>query len=437
MNELKRHIAYDLEHWRNSSNRKALLIRGARQVGKTYSVRKLGKKFQHFLEINFEDHKGIHQLFDADMDVSKIIQNLAVQFDVPVIPQKTLVFFDEIQACPNAIRSLRYFYEKLPDLHIVAAGSLLELALAEIPSFGVGRIQSMFMYPLTFQEFLAAIHPTLPPVIEISNINNPLPPNLHSLAVEYFKTYQVIGGMPEVVVEFINSGDYLRCNQLLDNLIQSFQTDFAKYRKHVPTATLQNILHSIAIQAGGKFIYQRTAPELDIKTIKPALNLLLLAGLAYKVPHTSASGLPLGGQINPKMFKVLPLDSGIYQRLLGLKLGDYLLQDHIQLINKGALAEITAGIQLMHHQSPLLQPQLHYWHRESRSSHAEIDYVIQQKGRIVPLEVKAGTKGQMQSMFLFLKEKRLSRGIRLSLENFGQIESIDIIPLYAISSVVP
>ena len=436
MDELKRSITHYLEHWRNNSNRKALLIRGARQVGKTYSVRKLGENFNHFLEINFEDHIGIHQLFDADMDVSKIIQTLAVQFDVPVIPQKTLVFFDEIQACPNAIRSLRYFYEKLPDLHIIAAGSLLEFALEEIPSFGVGRIQSVFMYPLTFQEFLEAIHPSLPPIIEKSNSNNPLPANLHTTAVDYFKTYQVIGGMPEVVAEFIDSGDFLKCNQLLDNLIQSFQADFAKYRKHVPTGTLRNIFHSIAIQAGGKFIYQHAAPELDIKTIKPALELILLAGLVYKVPHTNATGMPLGSQINPRKFKILPLDSGIYQRLLGLQLGDYLLQNHIQLINKGNLAEITAGIQLMHHQLPTSQAQLFYWHRESKSSNAEIDYVIQQRDSIVPVEVKAGTKGQMQSMFLFLKEKKLTRGIRLSLENFGHIDSIDIVPLYAIKSVV-
>jgi len=242
--------------------------------------------------------------------------------------------------------------------------------------------------------------------------------------------------MPEVVAEFINSGDYLKCCNLLDNLIQSFQTDFAKYRKHVPMLTLQNIFHSMAIQAGGKFIYQHAVPELDIKTIKPALELILLAGLAYKVPHTSASGIPLGSQTNPRKFKILPLDSGIYQRLLGLKLGDYLLQNHIQLVNKGSLAEITAGIQLMHHQQPTMQAQLYYWHRESRNSNAEIDYVIVQQDSIVPVEVKAGTKGQMQSMFLFLKEKKLSRGIRLSLDNFGQMDSIDIVPLYAISSLV-
>jgi len=436
MNELKRSISHYLERWQTSSSRKALIIRGARQVGKTYSVRKLGKHFDHFLEINFEDYKKIHHLFDTDMDVTKIIQTLAVQFNVPVIPQKTLVFFDEIQACPNAIRSLRYFYEKLPNLHIIAAGSLLEFAFEEIPTFGVGRIQSVFMYPLTFHEFLEAMHPALPPIIEKSYFNNPLPGNLHAIAINHYKSYQIIGGMPEVVAEFVNSGDYMKCSELLDNLIQSFQSDFAKYRKHVPMGTLRNIFHSIAQQAGGKFTYQHAAPELDIKTIKPALDLILLAGLAYKVPHTSAAGLPLGGQINPRKFKILPFDSGIHQRLLGLNLGEYLLQDHIQMVNKGSLAEITVGIQLLHYQSPISQAQLYYWHRESKSSNAEIDYVIQQQDSIVPVEVKAGTKGQMQSMFLFLKEKKLSRGIRLSLENFGQVDSIDIIPLYAIKSVV-
>ncbi|MBT3495625.1 MAG: AAA family ATPase [Candidatus Marinimicrobia bacterium] len=436
MKSIKRSIENALSSWKTTTNRKVLMLRGARQVGKTFSIRKFGQKFDRILEVNFDDNTNIHSLFGGDMDVQNIIQTLSVQYNIPIIEGTTLVFFDEIQACPNAIRSLRYFYEKMPDLHVVAAGSLLEFALEEIPSFGVGRIQTLFMYPLTYHEFLSEIHPSLPPIIDAADSNNPLENNLHQLACDYFKTYQIIGGMPEVVSEYLETGNYLNCTQLLDNLVQSFQTDFAKYKKRSPLEALKLVFQSIAKQAGNKFIYKHVAPELEHKTIKSALQLLLQAGLIYKIHHSGSSGIPLGSQINPKKFKILPFDSGIYQRLLGLNLKDYFLKNNLELINKGSLAEVTAGIQLMHHQSSLLQPQLYYWHREAKSSNAEIDYIIQQDGNIIPIEVKAGTKGQMQSMFLFLNSKNLDRGIRLSLENYSRNDRIENIPLYAIKSLL-
>lgn len=436
MKAIKRTIEDVLSSWKNDTNRKVLMLRGARQVGKTFSVRKLGHEFTYVLEVNFDDNKNIHSLFEGNMDVQKIIQSLSVQYNIPIIEGKTLVFFDEIQTCPNAVRALRYFYEKMPDLHLIAAGSLLEFALEEIPSFGVGRIQTLFMYPITFHEFLSEIHPTLPPAIQDADPRNPIENNLHQLACDYYKSYQIIGGMPEVVSEFLTTGNYLKCTQLLDNLIQSFQTDFAKYKKRSPVETLRVIFQSIAKQAGNKFIYKHVAPELDHKTIKSALDLILQAGLAYKISHTSASGLPLGAQINPRKFKILPFDSGIYQRLLGLNLKDYFTNNKVQFMNVGNLAELTAGLQLMHYQSSLIQAQLYYWHREAKSSNAEIDYLIQQGENIVPVEVKAGTKGQMQSMYIFLDEKNLHYGIRLSLENFSHSEPIANIPLYAIKSLV-
>jgi len=436
MRTIKRTIEDVLSSWKDEPKRKVLMVRGARQVGKTYSIRKLGQEFDYFLEVNFDDSKEIHSLFNGSMNVQKIIQSISVLYDVPITEGKTLVFFDEIQACPNAIRSLRYFYEKIPNLHLVAAGSLLEFVLEEIPSFGVGRIQTLFMFPVTFYEFLSEAHPSSVPLIDVADSENPLENNLHKLVCDYYKTYQIIGGMPEVVSEYLTNGDYLKCTQLLDNLIQSFHADFAKYKKRSPIVALRLVFQSMANQAGNKFIYNHVAPELDHKTIKSALQLLIQAGLAYKIHHTAASGIPPGSQINPRKFKIIPFDSGIYQRLLGLNIKDYFLKDNLQFINKGSLTEVTAGIQLVHHQSPLIQPQLHYWHREAKSSNAEIDYIIQQDGNIVPVEVKAGTKGQMQSMFIFLKEKNLHRGIRLSLENFSRNDKIETIPLYAIKSLI-
>jgi len=436
LNILKRTISKSLIDWKNDARRKVLLVRGARQVGKTYSIREMGNEFPFFLEINFEDDKEIHSLFEGNMDVQKIIQTISVQYNIPVNSGETLIFFDEIQACPNAIRSLRYFYEKIPDLHVVAAGSLLEFTLKEIPSFGVGRIQTLFMYPVTFHEFLESMHPALAESINNASPTSPLDHSLHQLSTDYFKTYQIIGGMPEILAEFITSKNYLKCMQLLDNLIVSFQADFSKYKQRSPVQGLRNVFQSIAIQSGRKFIYNHVAPEMAINSIKLSLELLIRAGLAYKIPHSSASGIPLGGQLNPRKFKILPFDSGIYQRVLGLNLKDYFLYDDIQLINKGNIAEITVGLQLLHNQSPLIQPQLYYWHREAKSSNAEIDYLIQQGSSIVPVEVKAGTKGQMQSMFIFLKEKNLPKGIRVSMENFSQLNKIQNIPLYAIKSLV-
>ncbi|MBC8346346.1 MAG: AAA family ATPase [Candidatus Marinimicrobia bacterium] len=433
---MKRTISKTLDLWKSSEYRKVLLVRGARQVGKTYSVRELGKEFPYFLEINFEEDQTIHSLFDGNLDVQKIIQNLALQNNIPVIPGKTLVFFDEIQSCPRAIQSLRYFYEKIPDLHIIAAGSLLEFTLEEIPSFGVGRIQSLFMYPLTFNEYLAEIHSSLMPILEEAGITQPVEEPIHHLLSDYYKTYQLIGGMPEVVSTYLRTGDLLLCMQKLDNLVVSFTDDFSKYKKRSPVNILKDVFNSIAHQGGKKFIYNHASDHSGIKAIHGALDLLIQAGLAYKIPHTSASGLPLGAQINQKKFKIIPLDSGIYQRLMGMDLRAYSLANNIQVVNKGSLAEITTGIQLIHNQSPLTRPELYYWHRESKSSNAEIDYVIQHGNNIMPIEVKAGTKGQMQSMHLFLKEKNLKKGIRISMENFGRYGAISIVPLYAVKSML-
>ena len=351
-------------------------------------------------------------------------------------PKETLLFLDEIQACPNALRALRFFHEKMPELHVIAAGSLLELALSEIPSFGVGRIESLFMYPMTFAEFLVASgNEPLREILYAASPDHPIDPVFHGKLVDQWKIFQLIGGMPEIVEAYAQTNDFSRCQQLIDSLLTSLGDDFAKYRKRSPVIKLQETFRSIVMQTGGKFIYANISSGPGSGGYREALDLLVKAGLAYRISHSSARGVPLGAQVNPKKFKVMVFDAGIYQRVLGLDLSAHMTADHIALINRGHLAELCAGLELIAGRSSHLQPELHYWHREARSSNAEIDYIISIEDRIYPIEVKAGTKGQMQSMFIFLNERELDRGVRVSAENFGEMDRIMTIPIYATSRI--
>jgi predicted AAA+ superfamily ATPase len=430
---MKRTIEKAFLEWKRDSMRKILLLRGARQVGKTYSIRELGKTFNSFVEVNFEENPEIKSFFEKSLNPQEIIEKLVIYFGTAIVPGESLLFFDEIQACPEALKSLRFFYEKIPELHVAAAGSLLELAIADLPSFGVGRIESLFMYPLTFAEFIAATgDQKINDLIAEASPENPLDTIIHEKILAKLKIFQIIGGMPEVVKDYLETKDFNRCQKKLDNLVTSWVDDFAKYKKRSPVLRLQEVFKAIVFQTGSKFKYASIA-DGRTEAYKDALELLIKAGLAYKVCHTSARGLPLGAQINEKKFKVLIFDSGIYQRILGLNLSEYITSDLQQLINKGYLAELFTGLELIKSASPYSYPELYYWHREERSSNAEVDFVVQGKSGVVPLEVKSGTKGQMQSLHIFLNERTLANGVRISAENFSRYNKILTIPLYAVS----
>lgn len=430
-----RSIDNELLSWKKSPKRKPLLIRGARQIGKTSAIRHLGKQFKYFAEINFDDNLEFASLFEKNLSPDEICQQLAILINIPIIENETLLFLDEIQASPKAIGALRYFYEKKPNLHTIAAGSLLEFALAAIPSFGVGRIRSVFMYPLNFEEFLAALgENSLLNAIQQATTTQPLPDLIHEKAVGILKKFLVIGGMPEAITTYLETKNYLLVQNVLDDLIVSYQTDFSKYKEKVPSFRILEVFNNVVQQMGTKFSYSLNT-NLNNQQIKDALNMLQMAGLLYFVTHSSSNGIPLGAEINPKKRKCLLFDTGIYQRMLGLDLASVFLDDDTDLVNKGAIAELFVGIELMKNNQDVLAS-LYYWQRESKSSQAEVDYVIQKEREIIPIEVKSGTKGAMQSMYKFLEEKQSSYGIRTSLENFGTLDKIKIIPIYAIGIAV-
>lgn len=434
---LKRTIDEELLDWKLAKKRKPLILRGARQVGKTSSVKNLALHFTYFVEINFDENPFFSLIFEKNLSVFEVCEQLSVLTNTPIVAGETLLFLDEIQSCIPAISMLRYFYEKMPELHLIAAGSLLEFALADIPSFGVGRVRSLYMFPLSFNEFLMAQGENL--LLEQLNkatVSKPLSQPLHQKLINLHKKFLIIGGMPEAISTYVDSKDLLEVQRVLNDLLISVQADFAKYKKRVPSARLVEVFNAIAQQVATKFTYSYPNATLNNLQIKEAIELLKMAGMVYPVAHSAANGIPLGAEINAKKTKFLLFDTGIFQRILGLNLADLLISDNFNVINKGHIAELYVGLELLKAESCYQKTNLYYWQRDAKNSQAEVDYVCQFNNVIVPIEVKAGTKGSMQSLYLFLKEKNLPQGFRLSLENFSSMEQITIFPVYAVHNLV-
>ena len=429
---MKRKIEQEFKDWVSEEGRNPLLVRGVRQVGKTFSVRSLGKSFKYFAEVNFEEKPDARVFFKEALSARPICEKLSVFLGVPVIPGETLLFFDEVQSCPEVLASLRYFHEQMPGLHVVVAGSLLEFALQKIPSLGVGRLTSRFMYPLTFPEFLDAIGDgALVSVMNEADYSKPVELPFHKKLVDCLRTYMLVGGMPAAVNTYNNFHDFHRVMNVLDDLILTFQDDFGKYRRRIPVERLNETFRSVAAQIGGKFVCSSVDRDVKSTAVLNALDLLVKAGLVHLVFQSKATGLPLGANMDGRKFKAILFDPGIHQRLAGLDMAGHMTADDLSLVNKGSMAELLTGLHLAAYQSAHRRPELYYWHREERGADAEVDYVIQRGNGIVPVEVKAGVRGGMQSMRLFLKERGIPRGLRVSLENFGRLSDTDILPLYA------
>lgn len=441
-----------LAEWAARTTHKPLLLRGARQVGKSTAVRHLGERFTSYVEINFEKQPEYKALFQNNLEVGRIISQMAAMYGQPIHAGKTLLFLDEIQACPEAIMALRFFKEDLPALHVIAAGSLLEFALEELPTFGVGRIHSMFMYPMTFDEFLQATgEQLLMDARDQATPLKPLPEPLHHKLIELLRIYMLVGGMPEVVAQWVETHNFLACQEIQDDIVTSYEDDFPKYRKKVDPMLLRLTMRSAAVQATKKFVFSQVGGGYKTEEVKKALEMLILSGILIPVTHTDANGLPLGGETDRAYRKILLLDTGLMLRLLNMSTGDisqittHILTDSAaELVNKGPMAEQMAGLELLRYQSPHIRHDLFYWLRQAKNSQAEIDYIVSLRQNIWPIEVKAGTQGGMKSLWGFMRDKKLTQGIRCSLENFGSFDYTDseaggiiryvrICPLYALS----
>ncbi|WP_315542003.1 DUF4143 domain-containing protein [Capnocytophaga leadbetteri] len=441
-----------LKEWALRPDRKPLLLRGARQVGKSTAVRQLGKQFENFVEINLEKQPPFIQFFQGDLDVKRIVPQLSAMVGKPIVAGQTLLFIDEIQASAEAIMALRFFKEDMPDLHVIAAGSLLEFALETLPTFGVGRIHSMFVYPMTFDEFLTACDEQL--LLEARNnatAKTPLALPLYERLVGLFRSYMLVGGMPEVVAKWVETRDYLACQEVQDDIVLTYQDDFPKYRKRVDPTLLRLTLQSVALQIGNKFVYSQVGGGYSTNEVKKALEMLSLAGIITPVMHTNANGLPLGSEVDPTYRKMLLLDSGLLLRWLNMT-GDtseltaqILTHSTTDLVNKGALTEMIAGLELLRYRTPNMRHELFYWVRKAKNAQAEVDYLATYQSEVLPIEVKAGTQGGMKSLWQFMREKKLKNAIRASLENFDVFTYTDteeeairtawVCPLFALSQI--
>ncbi|MCF6332798.1 MAG: DUF4143 domain-containing protein [Draconibacterium sp.] len=265
---------------------------------------------------------------------------------------------------------------------------------------------------------------------------NPLNRAFHEKLKNRLKQFLIIGGMPEAIKTFIAESSNIKAVQnVLSDITISYNDDFAKYKRRIPALRLREVMGSIVKQTGSKYVYSNAGSSSNPAQAKEALDLLEKAGLVYKIYHTSGQGIPICAEVNLKMIKTLLFDNGIFQQLAGLRLSDLLIAENIDMLNKGNAAETFVGIELIKYSQVFEKKQLYYWHREKRGSNAEVDYLIEQNGPIVPVEVKSGSSGKMQSLNLFMEEKKSTKGIRVSLENFSGYGKITVIPLYAISNL--
>ena len=429
----KRNIDHYLLEWKNSQRRKPLLVRGARQVGKSSSIRHLGESFDYFVEINFETRPEYRQIFIDNKNVIDIVSRLSLLAGIPIVENKTLLFLDEVQSCPEALHCLWAFKEDMPNLHVVAAGSLLEFTLKKMPSFGVGRIRSVFMYPMSFDEFLyASGYGHWVEAKSKATYSSPLPPELHDALVREFRSFLIVGGMPASVIAWIESHDYLQCSEELEDIQQTYYDDFAKYSEKIDPQLLRNTLRSVVMQIGSKFVYSKVDGGYRTEDVKRALQMLSDAGIVKVVQHSAGNGLPLGAEINCKYKKYNYLDSGLLLRVLDLELGSsqpltemILIGAAEELVNKGKVTEMVAGWEILKSLSPRTSHDLYYWENTSEGATSEVDYLISRDMIVIPVEVKAGVTGKMKSLRLFMRRKHLLLGKRCSLENFGVIEFTD------------
>jgi len=426
---MRRFIENELLQWKDGARRKPLILRGARQVGKTWSLKGFGEKhFESIALVDLERNPSLRKLFDGDLGTSRICADLEVLLKQKITAGKTLLFFDEIQACPRAITALRYFYEEMPELHVVAAGSLLEFALKDA-SFPVGRIQFLNLYPLCFAEYLEAIG-NIPAASAVLSNPSEISPAVHELLRDELKRYFFIGGMPAVVKAFIESGSLRDAFEVQGEIVESYRMDFAKYTPQVDRYCLDAVFTSLAQCVGQQIKYARLGEGYSNPTLKKAFDALCLAQVARRIPSAAPPSLPLGASASAKVFKALMLDLGLMRYLSDMPDDVEFARSDLLAIYRGAMAEQFVGQEMLISQNG----GLYYWDRQAKSSTAEVDYLAVIDGRVHPVEVKSGATGSLRSLHLFLDSyPECARALVFSDRPYADLpeQKITFIPLYS------
>lgn len=433
---MKRDIEANLYRWKIQKGRMPLLLRGARQVGKSYVVENWGKAhFEHFVMLNFEQHPEYKGCFDK-LEPEKIVATIELLTGTTIEQGKTLLFLDEIQECPRAITALRYFKEQMPKLHVIGAGSLLEFVLNDANfSMPVGRVEFMYLRPFSFGEYLdASGNGKLRSYLQTIKNGDVIEEVTHQRLLSLVREYIALGGMPAVVAEYLESKKLLRCQEIQTAILTTFRNDFGKYAKSTQHEKLQMIFAKAPGLIGQWVKYSKLDPDAPSRALKGALEKLCHAGLIILVYATSGSGLPFETHMNEKKFKLLFLDTGLVKRACNLDL-EILFKEDPFLVNQGALAEQFVGQELLAYNGKEEKNNLFFWTREQKGSSAEVDYLIAVGSRIVPIEVKAGSIGSLRSLKLFLTENNTPFGVRISEVPFSFIDKVLNIPFYLIEEL--
>jgi predicted AAA+ superfamily ATPase len=443
---MKRLAIQQLIEWKNRADKKPLLLHGARQVGKTWLMKEFGStQYENTAYIMFEKNLRMKELFSGDMDVRRLLAGLEIEVSAKINPQTTLIIFDEIQACKNALASLKFFYENAPEYHIIAAGSLLGVLVGDKDdySFPVGKVEFMNMYPMNFYEFLTAVgEQGLCDLLNKKDFS--LISAFRDKFISYLRTYFYVGGMPEPISKFINGGDFAAARKAQIEILTSYQEDFSK---HIPVETLPQALKvwdSIPAQLARenkKFIYSEIQKGAKAKTYEDAITWLARSGLIYRVDRIAKPATPLKSYSNTGAFKLFVVDVGLLSAMSLLNVKTLLEGDALFTEFKGALTEQFACQELCANKVS----DIAYWANKDESVKkgngiakasnrmSEVDFILQSENNgIIPLEVKAAANLKAKSLKVYMDKYKPVMAIRSSLVDYRKNGNLYDVPLYAL-----
>lgn len=429
---VERSVINDLLQWKQSKQRKPLILKGVRQVGKTWILNEFGKRYyDNIAYFNFDEQGELAEFFATTKDVKRILQNLAMVSGAPILPEKTLIIFDEIQECNNALNSLKYFHENAPEYHIACAGSLLGIALSKPASFPVGKVDFLTIHPMTFTEFLLANgDQKIVDYMKSIDVIEPIPDIFFHPLIEKLKMYYITGGMPESVRSWAEERDVRRVQTSLRNILNAYELDFSKHAEVKDIAKLGLLWGSIPSQLARenkKFLYSAVKDGARAREYEDALTWLCSAGMAYKIFRSTKPGLPLSAYDDLTAFKLYAVDVGLLRRLALLDPVAFNEGSRLFTEFKGALTEnfVLQGLATLYEATP------RYW---TSGGQAEVDFMIQRGNDIIPIEVKADENVISRSLTLYAQkyEKDTKIRLRFSLKNLKKDDNLINIPLFMI-----
>ena len=427
---MKRNLYQNLLEWKSSHRRKPLLLQGARQVGKTWLINEFGKKeYKEYIYLNFEQTPNLKTLFINELSPQKIIENIGLLLGKKVNSENTLICFDEIQNCQEALSSLKYFQEQAPEYHLIAAGSLLGVSLGKTSSFPVGKVNFLTLYALSFAEYLEAIGEQL--LVEKGALLQTLPEVLHEKMLELLKMYFFLGGMPEVVRDYIENQDIKAARQIQNDILKAYQRDFSKYSNPSQALKVTEIWQSVPFQLAKenkKFTYSEVKNNARAAAYEQSIEWLKNAGLIHVVPQIRVAKLPISGYADYSKFKIYILDTGLLGALLNLSSDIILKPNELFLEYNGAFVENYTCLELI----KTLEQDIFYWSSERE---AEVDFVFQWENDIYPLEVKSGLNRNTKSLRIYADKFQPKLLLRTSPRNFIQSDDFINIPLYGLLGI--